>query len=169
MSLKFGLYLVEQGIITCDQFCGLVKIQQETKSSLGSIAIQKNIMTIKQVATVLEQSELNPSKSFVDIAIANDFIDQADAKQLLQLEQLARPTLRKIIANVGLMTERQIEMLHKHYERVQHRIKTTQVPGVRVPNETAKPAKPKLKPVRPRQPKFQQKPVIVQQNYSNFQ
>jgi hypothetical protein len=50
MSLKFGIYLVEQRIISPEQFCGLVKIQQEATMSLATIALRKNILTIKQVA-----------------------------------------------------------------------------------------------------------------------
>ncbi len=160
MSLKFGLYLVEQGIMTCDQFCGLVKIQQESNSSLSTLAIQRNFMTIKQVATVLEQREIKPHASFIDIALENDFIEQADAKQLLELEQINRPTLRQIIANVGLMTERQVNTLFAHYEKMLVRGKTTSAPATT--------AEPKSTPVRPPHPKFKQRPVIVQQEFASY-
>lgn len=163
MSLKFGLYLVEQGIITCDQFCGLVKIQQETKSSMGTIAIQKNIMTIKQVARVLEQQEVEPGKSFVDLALQLDFIEQADAKQLLQLEQVNRPTLRQIIANVGLMTDRQVNKLFEHFEKMMALGKA----NATLPKRPSEPAAAPT-PVKPPQPKFRQRPVIVQQDYSSY-
>ena len=163
MSLKFGLYLVEQGIITCDQFCGLVKIQQESNSSLGTIAIQKNIMTIKQVATVLEQQEVLPNGTFIEIALKNDFIEQADAKQLLQLEQLSRPTIRQIIANVGLMTQRQVNTLFGHFEKMTSRGKPT---APVAPRATPTPTPAPASPAKPPHPKFKQRPVIVQQEYS---
>ena len=69
MSLKFGIYLVEQRLITPEQFCGLVKIQQDALANLATISIRKNMMTIKQVARVLDQQELTPAKSFVQIAV----------------------------------------------------------------------------------------------------
>lgn len=159
MSLKFGLYLVEQGIITCDQFCGLVKIQQESNLSLGTLAIQKNIMTIKQVATVLEKQEIKPNATFIDIALENDFIEKADAKQLLELEQLNRPTIRQIIANVGLMTERQVNALFAHFEKMAKRAAAPQ------PAPSQEPEQPQA---RPPHPKFKQRPVIVQQEYSSY-
>lgn len=162
MSLKFGLYLVEQGIITCDQFCGLVKIQQESSSSLGTLAIQKNIMTIKQVATVLEQQEVKPNATFIDIALENDFIEKADAQQLHELEQLNRPTIRQIIANVGLMTERQVNALFAHFEKMASR------KAVSTPAATPQPQEPKQPQARPPHPKFKQRPVIVQQEYSAY-
>ena len=57
MSLNFGIYLVEQRIITPEQFCGLVKIQQEALPSLANVAIRKNMLTIKQVAMILDAQE----------------------------------------------------------------------------------------------------------------
>ena len=57
MSLKFGIYLVEQRVISAEQFCGLVKIQQETSHTMATIALRKNLMTIKQVDNVLDQMD----------------------------------------------------------------------------------------------------------------
>ena len=160
MSLKFGLYLVEQGIITCDQFCGLVKIQQESKSSIGTIAIQKNIMTIRQVANVLEELEGNKSQDFIEVAQEMGLIDHAASIRLQQLDQLSRPKLRQIMVDVGLMNQRQVGMLFEHHGRVQKRLnKKTQIE--KSPAGKA--------PVAPRQPKFQQRPVKVTEHYtSNF-
>ena len=160
MSLKFGLYLVEQGIITCDQFCGLVKIQQESKSAIGTIAIQKNVMTIRKVATVLEHLETAGSKTFVEVAIELGFIDQAASMKLQQLEQLSRPTIRQIIVNVGLMNQRQVGMLFEHHERVQIR--------ARKRSRSNEAAKSPSAPIPPRQPKFKKRPVDVSQHqYTN--
>ena len=162
MSLKFGLYLVEQGIITCDQFCGLVKIQQESKSAVGTIAIQKNLMTIRQVASVLEHLETVGSKTFVEVAIEMDFLDRADGIKLQQLDQLSRPTIRQIIVNVGLMNQRQIGMLFEHHQRVQTRLRD-KYRNAR--NKSAKPTTPA--PATPRRPKFQQRPVEVSQQHAS--
>lgn len=163
MSLKFGLYLVEQGIITCDQFCGLVKIQQESNTSLSTIAIQKNFMTIKQVTTVLERQE-NTGSSFIDVALQSNFVDEADVKKLRQFEELSRPTIRKIIANVGLMTERQVNTLFAHYEKMAAR-GTASTNSKTAPAQTPS-SSPGAPSAKPPQPKFRQRPVIVQQEYS---
>ena len=162
MSLKFGLYLVEQGIINCDQFCGLVKIQQESKSAVGTIAIQKNLMTIRQVAKVLEHLETVGTKTFVEAAIEMDFLDHIDGIKLQQLEQLSRPTIRQIIVNVGLMNQRQVGMLFEHHQRVQTRLRNKYRKSR---SKSAKPTKPA--PATPRRPKFQQRPVEVSQHQSS--
>lgn len=163
MSLKFGIYLVEQRIISPEQFCGLVKIQQEASASLATVAIRKNLLTIKQVATVLDQQELSPGKPFTQIALENDFIDRDDAELLLQEQTHSAPSIRKLVQECGLLTERQCNVLHQHFQRIGTRpIANTnqqnqQQPGTIGVEETTK------RNDGPRAPKFKQRPVIVSQ------
>ena len=170
MSLKFGIYLVEQRIISPEQFCGLVKIQQEAGASLATVAIRKNILTIKQVSTVLDQQELSPNKSFIDLAIEKDLLDRDDAEILVAEQQNTAPAIKKLVVECGLLTERQCNILFQHYERIGTRPmarSTTQVP-TRSTSETpitqpAEPAVPTTGNPGIRAPKFKQRPVIVSQ------
>lgn len=164
MSLKFGIYLVEQRIISPEQFCGLVKIQQESAMSLASIALRKNMLTIKQVANVLDLAEANPEKSFISIAMELDLIDRTDADQLLHYQQIHRPTIRKLVVECGLLTQRQTSVLYLHFERNGYGVKT-QVPDNRprkaeeIKEYTAEPTP----TMAPRQPKFKTRPIVQRQ------
>ena len=160
MSLKFGIYLVEQRIISPEQFCGLVKIQQEATMSLATIALRKNVLTIKQVASVLDLSEVHPEKSFLKIAMEQDLIDRADADQLLHEQQSTCPSIRKLIVECGLLTQRQTSVLFLHFERngsqvMTHKPKSHSKPAAAMPGEQ--------QPAGPREPKFKQRPVVVRQ------
>lgn len=117
MSLKFGIYLVEQRIISPEQFCGLVKIQQEATMSFATIAIRKNMLTIKQVAMILDKVESNIDKSFLQTAMEMDLIDQADAEEMWHMQQASTPTIRRLVIECGLLTQRQTAVLHMHYEK----------------------------------------------------
>ena len=158
MSLKFGIYLVEQRIISPEQFCGLVKIQQEATMSLATLAIRKNLMTIKQVTTVLDAIEINPKKSFIKTAMENDLIDREDADQLLHFQQISCPSIRRLVVECGLLTQRQTSVLFLHFERNGTNAIQPQAPAQPKPV----PSKPKRK-IGPRQPKFRQRPVVVRQ------
>ena len=152
MSLKFGIYLVEQRIISPEQFCGLVKIQQEATMSLATIAIRKNLLTIREVATILDVQEVHPGKSFVQIALENDFLDRADAEQLLHFQQLSCLSIQHLAIECGLITRSQANALQRHFSRDR--------------NQTVEPVEttPERPPSsRPRQPKFKQRPVVVRQ------
>ena len=156
MSLKFGIYLVEQGIISCDQFCGLVKIQQLSSATMGSIAIRKNVMTIKQVAQILEILELNPGKSFTETATQLDFIDQDDVQLLEREQQLALPSIQKLVTECGLMTERQASVLYRTFERTNGAAPVKQEAP---PQSVQQPRQDVL-----RQPKFIQRPAAATRN-----
>ena len=172
MSLKFGIYLVEQRIISPEQFCGLVKIQQEALASLASVAIRKNMMTIKQVANVLDELELTPGKSFIQIAMESDFLDRADAQQLFQEQQHTSPTIRKLVQECGLLTERQTLVLFQHYQKTGTRPIQAR-PTVKIELPPAAQNKefgtsrdgidPAVESQTPRAPKYKQRPVIVSQ------
>ncbi|MFK7767144.1 MAG: hypothetical protein AB8B55_07970 [Mariniblastus sp.] len=169
MSLKFGIYLVEQRIISPEQFCGLVKIQQEASMSLATLALRKNILTIKQVAKVLDIAEANPEKSFVNIAMEQDLMDRADADQLLHYQQMTCPTMRKLVVECGLLTQRQSSVLYLHFERHGSTVPTAK-PSQQTTPEPVAPATPQKAPEQSvqekpgvRQPKFKQRPVVVRQ------
>ena len=165
MSLKFGIYLVEQRIISPEQFCGLVKIQQETTMTLANIALRKNMLTIKQVASILDEMEAMPEKAFEQVAVEFDYLDKADATQLLHYQQTSCTPIRKLVAECGLLTERQAAVLYSHFERAPvptHQPATTPA----TPTAPATPATPQPAQSQPRMPKFKSRPVIMRP-YSN--
>ncbi len=181
MSLNFGIYLVEQRIITPEQFCGLVKIQQEALPSLANVAIRKNMLTIKQVAMILDVQESQPEKSFTEIAVENDLLDQPDVDQLLREQQRSALTIRQLLVECELLTQRQVDVLYKHYLRTgtqplvpgiqrQDQQQTAVAPhraavrsGSAASETTSTPdqAPTTPSPIPVRGPKFKQRPVIV--------
>jgi hypothetical protein len=164
MSLKFGIYLVEQRIISPEQFCGLIKIQQEATMSLANIALRKNILTIKQVARVLDIQESNPQNSFIQIAIEEELMDCGDADLMLHEQQMSCPSIPRLVVECGLLTQRQSAVLLHHFEKLVRISKApaaaTPTPEVVLPKPTETPAPSRT--VKPRQPKFTQRPVAAQ-------
>lgn len=161
MSLKFGIYLVEQRIISPEQFCGLVKIQQEATMSLATISIRKNILTIKQVARVLDTIESNPGQTFIRTAAQLALIDANDAERMLLEQQLSCPSIQKLLVECGLLTERQCNVLYDHHQKLAKQLVDAASAGtqgqVATETEPATHAK-----VGPRQPKFTQRPATAQ-------
>ena len=181
MSLKFGIYLVEQRIISPEQFCGLVKIQQETTMSLANIALRKNVMTIKQVAQVLDEMETSPDKTFEQVSVEMDFLDQADMTQLIRHQQMSCTPIRKLVSECGLLTERQSAVLFNHFEKMPAAPPMESQPTTEMePTQEMSPTQPTMptqptpsmpqtpgvmpsQPAQsqPRVPKFKSRPVIM--------
>lgn len=170
MSLKFGIYLVEQRIISPEQFCGLVKIQQESMMTLASIALRKNVLTIRQVSTILDLNKENPEKLFGDIALELNLIDRASLNQLLHAQQQTCPSFRQLSIECGLLTQRQTRVLFTHFEKNVARMASD---SARAQSAGDRPAAPKAQPaatesLAPRQPKFQSHPVTATQTTETY-
>ena len=166
MSLKFGIYLVEQRVISPEQFCGLVKIQQESMMTLASMAVRKNVLSIRQVSTILDLHNENPEKLFGDIALGLNLIDRAELNQLLHAQQATCPSVRQLLIECGLLTTRQTRVLFMHFEKNVARMAGEEARS-RPAEETA-PSTPTAessatKSFAPRKPKFNSRPAATSQ------
>ena len=166
MSLKFGIYLVEQRIISPEQFCGLVKIQQESTRSLASLAISNNYLTMKQVSRVLDGVQQEDDK-FVEFAMEKGLMERSDAKHLLKMQETSGESIRSLAIECGLLTVRQSEVLFNHFLRYGSR--AVEMKRRPVASKAAPVSKPKAAPANPRpfaqpaptrSPKFKQRPII---------
>lgn len=168
MSLKFGIYLVEQRVISAEQFCGLVKIQQESSQTMATIALRKNLMTIKQVNFLLDQMDSKPEISFEDLALEKGLIDSQDLSIMRQTKEVSCPAIRQLLVECGLLTRHQSNVLFEHFEKqgqasVQHTAAKSTMPKPnmgKAPSTVQQPASP-LAPAMP-QPKFQQRRPVIQ-------
>ncbi len=163
MSLKFGLWLVEQGLITCDQFCGLVKIQQDNLPSPSTIAFRGNLMTARQVASVQEVVESENGGEFLEVATANGYVNEKTAETIRQLQNLAATPIQNLTVLCGLMTREQCRVLQRHFQQGKRVTEQPDLPSELPTTEAAAlPAnQDRAHPIP--EPKFRQRPVIVHQ------
>lgn len=164
MSLKFGIYLVEQRIISPEQFCGLVKIQQESTRSLASLAISNNYLTMKQVSRVLDGVQQEDGQ-FVEFALQKGLLERSDANHLLKMQEQSGESIRSLAVECGLLTTRQSEVLFNHFLRYGSRaVQMKRRPVASKPAADKKPKaaspRPVAQPVPARSPKFKQRPII---------
>ncbi len=169
MSLKFGIYLVEQRIVSPEQFCGLIKIQQESVRTLAKISLQRNLLTIRQVANILDSQE-SSSKAFHHLAIEMNYLTVAEAEVLLKAQESTGVSIKHLVVECGLLTESQCAALYSHFERSVFR--TAQ----KAEKDTVKNSGPANAPQthnstdtqnessqsKPRQPNFKRRPLIIQ-------
>lgn len=166
MSLKFGIYLVEQRVISPEQFCGLVKIQQESMMTLASISIRENALTIRQVSTILDLHDENPEQLFGDIALGLNVLDRSQLNRLLHAQHATCPSIRQLLIECGLLTARQTRVLFTHFEKNIARMATDAArtrPADQTPSAApeAQPETAATDAFAPRQPKFRTRPATT--------
>jgi len=113
MSLKFGIYLVEQRVISAEQFCGLVKIQQESAKTMATISLRKNLMTIKQVNHLLNLLDGMPDMTFEGLALEKGMIDAQDLEIMRKSKEVSCPPIRRLLVECGLLTQHQTKVLQQ--------------------------------------------------------
>ena len=81
-GIYFGKYLMDQGIITKDQYNDLIEKTKNSKVQMGLLAIETGLMTEEQTREVnlLQQQE---DKRFGDIAIEKGYLTEEDVFDLL--------------------------------------------------------------------------------------
>lgn len=178
MSLKFGIYLVEQRIVTPEQFCGLIKIQQESARALPTIALRKNLMTIRQVADVIDVVTNEPHREFQTVATEMGYLHPKEAEYLLQVQQTTAEPIRSLAVECGLLTERQAAVLFLHFQKTS--VKQQQPAGTpeaasptiietdsdqSADQPTGNTSQPST--ARPKRPNFRRRPVIIEKESSN--
>ncbi|MEZ6094877.1 MAG: hypothetical protein R3C03_11695 [Pirellulaceae bacterium] len=163
MNLRFGIFLVEQGIITCDQFCGLIKIQQQSSPAVSSIALQRNLLSIRQVAQVYEAMQRSDSEDFLATAQQLGMLNAKQSEELSQVQEWTVPSIETLVVDCELMTEPQAQMLLHHFNRMTKAI-ASQGKSTASSNEVATPEV----RTKPPQPKFRSRPIIVQNTPAEF-
>jgi len=169
MSLKFGIYLVEQRIVSPEQFCGLVKIQQESTRSLASLAIAHNFLTMKQVSRILDTVK-DEEQDFIEVATSNGLLDRSEASHLVKLQEQSGENIRSLAVECGLLSARQSEVLFNHFQRAGSRtveMKKRKPQGkapvmpAKAPAAAPAPRQPAASPSMAPSPKFKQHPIIT--------
>jgi hypothetical protein len=146
MFATFGEYLVQQGILSEHEYRQLMSQHAQAVVPLSSLAIQRRMMTIKQVAEVLDYLETNPKRDFLSVAVQMDYLDSVDAKTLSQVQEQQSPGLDQILVTMQRMTAQQADVLREHFARLQAATENSAQ---------------KITPVKPPAPKFHQRAIRV--------
>lgn len=165
MSLKFGVYLVEQRIVSPEQFCGLIKIQQESVRSLAKISLERNMLTIRQVANILDAQEANSKgspKPFHQLAVEMKYLSNTEAETLLRVQESSGVSINDLLVECGLLTGSQNRVLYAHFQRTAFRTAQKAETSVPATSPQTQPAPANPSPAGPRQPNFKRRPVIIQ-------
>lgn len=81
-GIYFGKYLMEQGIISGEQYSSLIENTKNSKVQMGLLAVETGLMTEEQTREVnlLQQQQ---DKRFGDIAIEKGYLTEMDVTDLL--------------------------------------------------------------------------------------
>ncbi len=110
--MQFAMYLVDNGVLTCEEYYEASKLQMHSRPQLGALAIEARRLTVKQVFAVLSMQCDEPNTKFGELAVRLGYLTDDDITQLLaEQERRAMPLLDVLVENDFLSAQ----VAEQHY------------------------------------------------------
>ena len=103
--MQFGLYLVEKGVIGAKQFVTALRQQVQEHVPLGQLAVEKGILTNRQVFEILRAQSDTPPDQFGKSAVGQGKLSEQKLAELLWEQSQRQRPLAEILVEQGALTE----------------------------------------------------------------
>ena len=124
--MQFGLYLVENGIITPEQFVEALQVQIDSRPQLGSLAIEQKALTMKEVFQVLRTQADEPKELFGQLAVEAGLISEDRLASLLYLQSARVRSMEEIVVELGYVSAETLEQELSEYRYSKNNARETQ-------------------------------------------
>jgi hypothetical protein len=115
--MQFAVFLVDNGVITCEDFFEALKLQMHSRPQLGALAIELHVLTCRQVFSILRVQCDEPNQLFGEIAVRLGYLTQQQLTELLE-EQTARlAPLGDILVEHGFLSPEVAEVQYAEFRR----------------------------------------------------
>ena len=115
MSIRFGIFLVENKYITANQFVSLVKKQLENREAIGQTAMRNGLMDVEQVYQTLSLQSKKENLSFGKAAIQLGFLTPTQYSQLLVAQAKNDVDIKELIIGNGWISRSRLNQLLKQF------------------------------------------------------
>ena len=115
--MQFGIYLVDNGVISCEEFFEALKLHQRSRPQMGALAIQTRKLNFRQVFAILRAQCDAPNELFGELAISLGYLTSDDLAQLLAEQALRSKSLVDVLVDNGMLTSDQAEEYFNDYRR----------------------------------------------------
>jgi hypothetical protein len=115
--MQFAMYLVDNGVLSCDEYYEAAKLQQHSRPQLGALAIEARLMTVKQLFAVLSLQCDEPNTRFGELAVRLGFLTAEDLTQLLAEQERRAKPLIDVLVDEDFLSAEDVEHHYAVYRR----------------------------------------------------
>ena len=118
--MQFGLYMVRNGMLDCEQFVHALEQQLASRPQLGSLAIETGKLSVKQVFQILRLQCDAPGELFGELAVKLGFITEEELAGLIFLQSVRQQPMSEIIIENGVASESEVQESLANYRNREH-------------------------------------------------
>ena len=115
--MLFGVYLVENGVISCEEFFEALKLQIRTRPQLGGLAVERRLLNIRQVFSVLRKQCDSPADLFGELAVQFGYLTPEELTQLIQEQQKRLKPFSEILVEIGILSADAVKQHEREFRR----------------------------------------------------
>lgn len=116
MSLNLGVYLVDEGAITAEQFTEAVKESLKRKTPLGELALRERKLRMNQVFEILRMQATRRA-SFGKLAVDAGYLNRAQLAELLYVQSEEVPPVTQILVEQGAILPYELEDHRQSFQK----------------------------------------------------
>lgn len=117
--MHFSLYLKKRGLISAEQLVSALDVQLSALVPIGQLALEENMLTPRDVFSVLLAQSDAPHELFGDMAIEMRLLTRDEVTRLLMIQADRKRPIADILVGQGVITQPQLEAELTCYRREQ--------------------------------------------------
>jgi hypothetical protein len=129
-AMQFGMYLVENGVITCEEFFEALKLQLKSRPQLGALAIEKRKLNVRQVFGVLRSQCDSPDDMFGELAVKLGYLTADDLAQLLHEQSVRVRPFSEILIEADILPAATVERHYREYRSALEPAEQVELPAM---------------------------------------
>ncbi|MEM8865059.1 MAG: hypothetical protein AAGF31_05880 [Planctomycetota bacterium] len=107
--MQFGLYLIDRGLVTAEQFVAALREQQTAMPPLGQLAIERGLLSVRDVFRVLRVQSDFTHERFGETAVDLGLLSKEQVVALLELQSGRRPSVGEMLVRQGAINQETYE------------------------------------------------------------
>ena len=116
-QMEFALSLIDNGILTPEEFVEAVKLQVHARPQIGTLAVQLRKLNCRQVFAVLDKQCKAPAERFGDLAVELGYLAEEDLNELLATQSRRTPPMWEILIENRILPSAIVEEHHRVYRQ----------------------------------------------------
>lgn len=129
--MLFGIYLVENGVLSCEDFYEALKLQLRSRPQLGALAIELRKLTARDVFAVLRRQCHAPEDRFGDLAVEMGYLTPDDLGQLVHEQSLRVKPFQEILVEGGFLPAEVVERHAREYRWTMEQVEESELTAAR--------------------------------------